>query len=62
MYDATDPTDLILKSHIPVDGDTDSLAFFPDDNYLCTGSGRYGIAILNITIIEKAYLICTKNI
>lgn len=45
-------------SHVEVNGDTDDLQFFKDDNYVCTGSGRYGIAILNITDLNNAYLIC----
>lgn len=58
IYDATDPKNLVFKSRVAVEGDTDSVVFFKDDNYLVTGSGLYGIAIVNMTNLDNAYMIC----
>lgn len=32
-----------------MEGDLDSLVFFKDENYLCAGTGVYGITILKMT-------------
>lgn len=60
IYNSSDPTNLEFLGHVSMEGDSDDIKYMEDDNYICTGSGLYGVAIINITDLRAPKLICTE--
>lgn len=59
MTDVENPIEI---SHLHIEeGDTDDIAFFEDDNFICTASGFVGVKVINITELSKPKIIGSSD-